>query len=504
MRTPTPCEIRVNLTLPIYFSRRGVASAAMSSCSLLSYLVSLPPVALERLYTDSWVAQAVVRVLSPLGRLYALRLASAGGALPKSLVSSWPKVSAGAARIEPAASSAASTRHAEALRQMRALRLLEERAGELCLSRGFGEVLRCALERGVHGMERDGDALYGVDKNAVSADELDRLGSERWEALLLAILHPPSTPLPLAIATELAPLRGEASGATTLQDLLAAAGLIEEYDSALETVDDGSDDAEGAELPICTSGNGRCWRTSHEGKSYLLEPPSSQVWRVVLAYVSLCRKISPAAHDSALSFVLRLAFLPTATNYPTGGLSTIERCALTDFANFFGLAYQRSSNSRRFYATPFAELLLQQPGTLVAAGGGGAKGASMTAKSAGGTDGNAVAGGRSASASGFVIIETNFRVYAHSSSDLAARLLRTFCHLSYQLPGLIVASLTRQSVQVGSVSSRPVHSTRSLSSACPRRMQERLREAKVYVKRHFGARSLAAPSTGSPGERVST
>jgi len=49
---------------------------------------------------------------------------------------------------------------------------------------------------------------------------------------------------------------------------------------------------------------------------------------------------------------------------------------------------------------------------------------------------------------GHVIIETNFRIYAHSSSDLRARVLRSFAHLSYQLPGLIVGSLTRQSVQV--------------------------------------------------------
>ncbi|EOD26467.1 hypothetical protein EMIHUDRAFT_450287 [Emiliania huxleyi CCMP1516] len=42
---------------------------------------------------------------------------------------------------------------------------------------------------------------------------------------------------------------------------------------------------------------------------------------------------------------------------------------------------------------------------------------------------------------------TNFRLYAHSSSELRARVLRSFALLSYQLPGLIVGSLTRTSIQ---------------------------------------------------------
>jgi len=113
-----------------------------------------------------------------------------------------------------------------------------------------------------------------------------------------------------------------------------------------------------------------------------------QVWRVLLAYVSLCRRVSPAAHDAALSLALRLPFLPPAADYPTDALSSTEKRALADYTEWFGLAYQRKPNSRRFYATPHSMALLASPGEALAAGGarGGAAGQSgavAAAKNAG-------------------------------------------------------------------------------------------------------------------------
>jgi hypothetical protein len=95
------------------------------------------------------------------------------------------------------------------------------------------------------------------------------------------------------------------------------------------------------------------------------------MWRVVLAYVSLCRLVSPAAHDAALALALRLALLPPATDYPIESLSPPQRLALLDFTQWLGLAFTRKQNSRRFYATPFAGLLLRPEGAMAAAGGGG-------------------------------------------------------------------------------------------------------------------------------------
>ncbi|KAI8567668.1 hypothetical protein RHMOL_Rhmol02G0139600 [Rhododendron molle] len=47
---------------------------------------------------------------------------------------------------------------------------------------------------------------------------------------------------------------------------------------------------------------------------------------------------------------------------------------------------------------------------------------------------------------GFVVVETNFRVYAYSSSKLLCEILRLFSRVEYQLPNLIVAAITKESL----------------------------------------------------------
>ncbi|KAJ7516857.1 hypothetical protein O6H91_21G001600 [Diphasiastrum complanatum] len=47
---------------------------------------------------------------------------------------------------------------------------------------------------------------------------------------------------------------------------------------------------------------------------------------------------------------------------------------------------------------------------------------------------------------GFVVVETNFRVYGYTSSKLQTETLRLFVRLEYQLPNLVVGSLTKESI----------------------------------------------------------
>ncbi|PSR98579.1 RNA polymerase II transcription factor B subunit like [Actinidia chinensis var. chinensis] len=47
---------------------------------------------------------------------------------------------------------------------------------------------------------------------------------------------------------------------------------------------------------------------------------------------------------------------------------------------------------------------------------------------------------------GFVVVETNFRVYAYSSSKLHCEILRLFSRVEYQLPNLIVGAITKESL----------------------------------------------------------
>ncbi|KAL3197362.1 hypothetical protein MRX96_044921, partial [Rhipicephalus microplus] len=45
---------------------------------------------------------------------------------------------------------------------------------------------------------------------------------------------------------------------------------------------------------------------------------------------------------------------------------------------------------------------------------------------------------------GYIMVETNYRVYAYTNSPLQVALLALFCELLYRFPNLVVARLTRE------------------------------------------------------------
>lgn len=47
---------------------------------------------------------------------------------------------------------------------------------------------------------------------------------------------------------------------------------------------------------------------------------------------------------------------------------------------------------------------------------------------------------------GYVVVETNFRLYAYSTSKLHCEILRLFARVEYQLPNLIVGSITKENL----------------------------------------------------------
>ena len=54
---------------------------------------------------------------------------------------------------------------------------------------------------------------------------------------------------------------------------------------------------------------------------------------------------------------------------------------------------------------------------------------------------------KTVAAEGHVIVETNYRVYAYTSSLVEMEILRLFTRADYRLPNLYVGMLTRESVQ---------------------------------------------------------
>lgn len=48
---------------------------------------------------------------------------------------------------------------------------------------------------------------------------------------------------------------------------------------------------------------------------------------------------------------------------------------------------------------------------------------------------------------GYIIVETNYRIYAYTDSNLKISLLALFSDLMFRFPNMVVASLTRESVR---------------------------------------------------------
>ncbi|KAM4643573.1 LOW QUALITY PROTEIN: general transcription factor IIH subunit 4 [Amazona ochrocephala] len=162
--------------------------------------------------------------------------------------------------------------------------------------------------------------------------------------------------------------------------------------------------SEGGEAPCITSA----------GFQFLLLD-TAQLWYFILQYL----RGRGAGHDlvEILSFLFQLSFSTLGKDYSVEGMSE----SLLSFLQLreFGLVFQRKRKSRRFYPTRLAIAL--------------ASGPSGTPPEPG--------------ARGFILVETNYRIYAYTDSELQIALIALFSELLYRFPNLVVAQVTRDSVQ---------------------------------------------------------
>ncbi|NP_001400259.1 general transcription factor IIH subunit 4 isoform 2 [Mus musculus] len=113
-----------------------------------------------------------------------------------------------------------------------------------------------------------------------------------------------------------------------------------------------------------------------------------------------------------------LQYLQTAQDYSVEGMSD----SLLNFLQHlreFGLVFQRKRKSRRYYPTRLAINL------------------SSGVSGAGGT----------VHQPGFIVVETNYRLYAYTESELQIALIALFSEMLYRFPNMVVAQVTRESVQ---------------------------------------------------------
>ena len=400
--------------------------------ALLGFLSGLPPRQMDRLYASPWACLAVLRALPPLGKHYAMRLLYIEAGVPMSDVDAW---------IKPEGEET----HRKSLDDMRRLRVLVEvdpgtneetggspglGSGDACvrLNARFRTGLRLMLERSFDVDDDDrGESGVANDLAEVvpSRDDLDAFAKGRWEALLLTLTGASDAFDVSARDEDWAPgKKKKAPKKLDVGALFRAAKLI-------------GDKEEGEEEGV-----------TEAGFRFLLTTAREQIWLLLTQYISRFvraaeRSDAMDADDaddaddaaderlapSVIAFLLRLTFQKPGTPYSTDRLPPAQRAVVSDLAHL-GLLYPLAAPSGKEYYAP----------TYLTAG-----------LSSGGDAGDGVPGDGAVAADergheGHVVVETNYRVYAYTTSAVEVEILRLFTRPDYKLPNLYVGMVTRESV----------------------------------------------------------
>ncbi|KAJ1667607.1 RNA polymerase II transcription factor B 52 kDa subunit [Coemansia sp. RSA 1813] len=178
-------------------------------------------------------------------------------------------------------------------------------------------------------------------------------------------------------------------------------------------------------------------RISNSGFQFLLQDPVSQVWTVLLQYLRLA-EMQDMDVVEVLNFLFQLVSLQPAQQYSTEALTKNQRRMLSELCDF-GLLYLDGA-ARRFYPTHLI--------TSLTSGSAATTGSTTSSSSAKPLSKSADIGEMAVpSESGYIILETNCRLYAYTSSPLQIAILNLFVHLVNRFPNFVTGALTRESIR---------------------------------------------------------
>ncbi|XP_037940570.1 general transcription factor IIH subunit 4-like [Teleopsis dalmanni] len=161
-------------------------------------------------------------------------------------------------------------------------------------------------------------------------------------------------------------------------------------------------------------------RITSQGFQFLLFDTQTQVWTFMLQYLDACEERGLSLPE-CLSLLFQLSFSTLGRNYSSDGMSS-RMLTFLQHLREFGLVFQRKRKEGRFYPTRLA-LNMGNKNRISSV--------SNEAKKS----------------EGYIIVETNYRVYAYTNDQLKVSILALFTELIYRFPNLVVGVLTRDSVR---------------------------------------------------------
>jgi transcription initiation factor TFIIH subunit 4 len=162
------------------------------------------------------------------------------------------------------------------------------------------------------------------------------------------------------------------------------------------------------------------------GFTFLLQEANAQVWTLLLLWLEHAQEFG-YDESEVLSFLFMLGSLELGLAYSKSTLTDSQRKMLRNLASF-GLIYL-SENSEQFYPTRLATTLTSNAPALRSPAAALASQSSSSEKK------------------GFIVIETNYRLYAYTSSPRQIAVLSLFTKLSTRYPNMVSGRLTRESIR---------------------------------------------------------
>ncbi|RDW66424.1 hypothetical protein BP6252_10059 [Coleophoma cylindrospora] len=164
------------------------------------------------------------------------------------------------------------------------------------------------------------------------------------------------------------------------------------------------------------------------GFSFLLQEVNAQVWTLLLLWIENAEKMELDSVE-VLSFLFMLGSLELGRAYSTKTLSKTQTQML-DYLVDFGLIFIPPSTPAQFFPTRLSTTLTSDASALRSVSAGFDAASTNTSGS-----------------KGFIIIETNYRLYAYTSSPLQIAVLALFSKLSTRYPNMVSGRITRDSIR---------------------------------------------------------
>ncbi|CAF0885095.1 unnamed protein product [Brachionus calyciflorus] len=354
---------------------------------LTSYITSLPLTVIEKIFDHPTTCLTIFRELPELAKTFIMRLLLISQEVPKVTIDSWIDSKYQDKKVETF----------KVLTNLGIWQEIRTQAGlpAYILKNSFKENLYLGMFDLTKSETADQNPQVDSKKMVEMMEKLDNYAIERWESILKYIVNPKDA-------------KNQVSNST--KEVLKFAGLMKSVDENYVPPSNSMDDESVSDEPVILTA---------AAFQFLLWNRKIQIWYFIIQLLEYFWQKKNQDLSECLTLLFELSFSTFGKDYSCENFSEGREEFLQELRKL-GLVFMKTRKIKRFYPT---RLIIQLANGI---------------NSGFETDKDD---------KGYIIAETNYRIYAYTDSHLKISLLALFSDLMYRFPNMVVAALTRESVR---------------------------------------------------------